>query len=196
MINAKNVTVRGSTGNRNDVVIRGDAMTAGANIKTVFYFPPGPNGQNAVIKDLSVGRVGWHAIMFNGNGAGNGSTIDNVRLFDSYEQLLKSTVNSSGSDNITVKRSLFEYTAGIGPQYYIGGVDTLGAENWTIQDNVFQDIESPSGSISNPAIHLWSNSTFAGSMLVERNKIINCDRGIGDLEWHRNKCGKKQYGCE
>jgi len=177
-IDVDNLIIRSSTGNREDVVILGDAMSASAAIKVVFYFPPGL-GANTTIKDMTIGRVGWHAIMFNGNGAGNGSTIDNLYIYDTHEQMLKATVSTNGSDNITVKNSKFEYTAGIGPQYYIGGIDTLSADGWTIQDNEFYNILSPTTTVSNPAINPWSNTTFTGTLTIERNKIVNCDRGIG-----------------
>ncbi len=179
-VDAPNVTVRGSTGDRDDIVIRGDAMTAGSTIKSIFYFPQGAYGQNATIKDLTVGRVGWHAIFFNGDGSGNGTTIDNVRIYDTYEQMIKGAVSGGvGTSGVTVENSLFEYTSGQSPQYYTGGIDAHSASGWVIRNNEFRDIQSPSGSVAEHAVHLWSNTTFSGSNTVERNKIINCDRGIG-----------------
>jgi parallel beta-helix repeat protein len=179
-INVSNLVVRGSTGNRNEVVIRGDAMSAGASIKSIFYFPQGNYGHNTTIKDMTIGRVGWHVIFFNGAGSGNGTIVDNVKIYDSYEQMIKATVVSGVStSNVTVKNSLFEYTAGVGPQYYIGGIDAHHADGWLIQGNEFRNIKSPSGSVAEHGVHLWSNSSFSGSNTIERNKIVNCDRGIG-----------------
>lgn len=179
-IDQPNVTVRGSTGNFADVVIRGDAMSAAAVIKIIFLIDANA-ADNVTIKDLSVGRVGWHAIKFSGeNNAGDGSTIENVRLFDTYEQLMKaSDAGGTATDNVTIKNSLFEYSAGVGPQYYIGGIDAHRATGWVIQGNTFRDIQSPSGSVAEHAIHLWDDTTGTGGNTVERNTIINCDRGIG-----------------
>lgn len=177
-IDADNITVRSSTGNRDDVVIQGDAMSSGATIKSIFYFPQGAYGQNATIKDLSVGRVGWHAIFFNGNGSGNGTVVDNVRIFDCYEQFIKGAVATTGTSNVTVKHSLFEFTTSA-LNYYTGGIDAHSADGWLIQDNIFKNIQSPSSYVAEHAIHLWSNTSFSGSNIVERNKIVNCDRGIG-----------------
>jgi parallel beta-helix repeat protein len=182
-IDQPNITVRGSTGNRNDVIIRGDAMSSGAVIKMIFLIDA--NAADAVtIKDLSVGRVGWHLIKFSGeNNAGHNSVIDNVRLFDSYEQMIKVSAGTEGgdvgADNVIVKNSLFEYTAGVGPQYYIGGIDAHRSTGWIVQDNTFRDIQSPSGSVAEHAVHFWGNSARSANHTIERNTIINCDRGIG-----------------
>jgi chitodextrinase len=180
-INAPNVTVQGSTGNRDDVIIQGDAMSSSALIKIGFYINIDA-ADNITIKDLSVGRFGWHGIKFSGeNNAGDGSIIDNVRIFDTYEQMIKASDNNNGesTDNVTVQNSLFEYTAGIGPQYYIGGIDAHVSDGWIVRSNTFRNIQSPDGNVAEHAIHFWDGDVQTGSQIIEKNLIINCDRGIG-----------------
>ena len=177
-VDANNITVRSSTGRREDVIIQGDSMSPNSTVKSIFYFPRGKYGQNTTIKNLSIGRVGWHAVFFNGDGSGNGTTIDNVRIFDCYEQFIKGTVVTSGTNNVTVKNSLLEFTSPA-KYYYTGGIDTHHSDGWLVQGNEFRNIQSPSVSVAEHAIHFWSNTSFSGSNTIERNKIINCDRGIG-----------------
>ena len=179
-INVPNIIVRGATGNRDDVKILGDAMSGNAIIKVIFYFNEN-NTDNAIIKDITIGRVGWHAIMFSGqNNAGEGTVIDNVRIIDTYEQMIKgATDHINGTDNVTVKNSLFEYTAGIGPQYYIGGIDGHLSRGWLVQGNTFRHIQSPDSNVAEHAVHFWDDSAGTGNNIIERNLIIDSDRGIG-----------------
>lgn len=179
-IDQPNITIKGATGNRDDVVIRGDAMSSSALIKMVFLIN-NDLADNLTIKDLSMGRVGWHGIKFSGeNNAGDGSIIDNVHIFDTFEQMLKVSDNGGAStDNVTVQNSLFDFTAGLAPQAYNGGIDAHRSTGWIVRNNTFRDIQSPSGSVTEHAIHFWDDTAGTGNNTIERNLIINCDRGIG-----------------
>ena len=107
---------------------------------------------------------------------GDNLFVHNVKFQNTYEQMLKGTSAGDGADNGIVQCSLFEYPAGIGPQFYIGGLDIHKGDNWIVRDNIFKNIASPSGSLAEHAVHFWNSSS---NNTVERNWIINCDRGIG-----------------
>jgi len=55
-------------------------------------------------------------------------------------------------------------------------LDIHKGNGWIVRDNVFTDIISPSENVAEHAIHFWDNSQ---DNIVERNLIVNCDRGIG-----------------
>ena len=54
--------------------------------------------------------------------------------------------------------------------------------NWIVRDNWFRNLRTPAGQsgIAEHAIHFWKRcSTRPQNIVVERNWIVNCDRGIG-----------------
>jgi hypothetical protein len=168
-ITASNLVIRSASGLRNSVVITGQGMQSvapGTEIGLSLV------GDNITVADLTIRAVGNHAI----STSSDNHFIHNVRFQDTYEQMIKGTSGGDTSSDVIVQCSLFEYTAGIGPWHYIGGLDIHEGENWQVRDNIFIDIASPSGSQAEHAVHFWDNSL---NNTIERNWIINCDRGIG-----------------
>jgi hypothetical protein len=106
--------------------------------------------------------------------------IRNCILRVAYQQMIKVSNDPAArgvsSDDGLIENCLFEYTAGVGPQFYIGGIDAHGSKNWVVRNNTFRNIASPSRSVAEFAVHFWDGS--AGNT-VERNLIVSCDRGIG-----------------
>lgn len=171
-INAPNVTLSGKTGNRANVIIQGDAMSANASVGNLLRVA----GSGFKLDGLTLRRSRWHLIQIVN---ADNPEITNCILQDAYEQIIKVTMDSNTnttSDNGLVENCLFEYTAGIGPQYYIGGIDAHGAKNWVVRNNTFRNIISPNTTVAEYAVHFWNTSA---DNLVEKNLIVNCDRGIG-----------------
>jgi hypothetical protein len=170
---ADGVTVRSQSGQRGKVIIRGQGMYGG--VTHIFNVA----GTNFTARDMTIGWISNHAIQIHGENNSSNTFISNLRIVDTYEQMVKISYYSSSpnsSENGIMEYCLLEYSAGIGPQYYIGGIDGHQCKNWTVRNNVFKNIRSPSGDVAEHAIHFWSNSQ---DTLVENNVIINCDRGIG-----------------
>ncbi len=168
------VTVRSVSGNRDAVVIQGQGMWGG--VTHIFWVA----ANDFTVRDVTLGNVANHAIQIHGDlGAGN-ATVSNCRLFDTYEQMIKISFNFDAPETFSVggliENCLFEYTAGVGPQWYIGGIDGHAAQNYVIRNNTFMNIASPSEDVAEYAIHFWSN---AQNIHIEFNRILNCDRGIG-----------------
>ncbi len=165
------LVIRGKSGDRTTVVINGLGMHAAGHHG--FWVA----ANNVTIRDLTIQNVRNHCIQTNTNV--DSLTVLNCVLRDAGEQILKVPYSSSvpdSSENGLVQGCLFEYSAGVGPRYYIGGIDVHFGKNWIVRDNVFRFIRSPGGSLAEHAVHFWTNSQ---GTLVERNQIITCDRGIG-----------------
>ena len=170
------ITLRGQGSDRSQVIIEGDVMSPSAQVGSVISV----YASDSTIENLTLQKCRWHIIQIHGEHNADRTTIRNCILRDSYEQMVKVTVNmdnlSISGDNGLVENNLFEYSAGIGPQYYIGGIDAHAAKNWIVRNNIFKYIISPDSRISEFAVHFWNSSA---DNLVEKNTIIDCDRAIG-----------------
>jgi hypothetical protein len=165
------ITVQSLSGDRDSVIIQGQGMAGG--VSHVFLV----EGSDFCVRDLTLGWVANHGIQIQGEQDADRPVVSNIHFVDTFEQMLKTSAGGTEfSDSGLVEYCLFEYSAGIGPQYYIGGIDCHRSRYWIVRNNVFKYIRSPGGSMAEHAIHFWNNSEHT---LVERNLIINCDRGIG-----------------
>lgn len=186
-INAPNVVLAGQTGNRASVVIQGDAMSSSARVGNLIRVA----GRNFQLRHITLQRSRNHLIQVVGESNADSPVIRDCILRDAYEQIIKVSIDvanpSVTSDGGLVENCIFEYTAGIGPQYYIGGIDAHGSKNWTVRGNTFRSIISPNTTVAEFAVHFWNGSA---NNIVEGNVIINCDRGIGfGLDGRGNSAG-------
>jgi hypothetical protein len=168
-----NVTVRGATNNRDDVVLVGKGMGV-ASDTVPFGIWSGGNVTNLTIADLTIRDVYQHPIMLN---AGTQSPhIYNVHLINAGEQFIKSNPDNSGAgvNNGLVEYSVFEYT-NTAPSDYTNGVDVHTGANWIIRNNLFRRIRAPQGQLAGPAILMWNHSS--GS-IADGNTFIDCQREI------------------
>lgn len=173
-VTADGVTIRGRTGDRDAVILEGQGMQGGTS--HIFLV----RGSDFTARDMTLRGVDNHLIQIQGEQDADRPHISNLHLLDAYEQMIKVSCDAAhpetGSDDGVVEGCHFAYSAGIGPQYYIGGVDAHCATGWIIRDNRFEHIRSPEAALAEHAIHFWSGSQ---GTVAERNLIIDCDRGIG-----------------
>ncbi len=186
-VNAPGITLAGRSGDRRRVVLQGDAMSATAQVGNVIRVA----AKNFGLRDLTVQRSRWHLVQIAGESDADGAWLRDCILRDSFEQMVKVSVDPARpdvtADGGRVENCLFEYTAGVGPQGYVGGIDALGARDWVVRGNTFRGIASPGGGIAQFAVHFWAGSAHA---LVERNTVSDCDRGIGfGLDGRGNRGG-------
>jgi len=173
-VSASGVTVKSLSGNRDAVQILGQGMEGG--VSHVFWAA----ASDFTVRDLTLGKVANHAVQVHGDlGVANFQMI-NCRVIDTGEQMLKVSYDPARPDlratNGLVEGSLFEFTAGIANQSYTGGIDAHQASGWVVRSNTFRGIRSPADDVAEFAVHFWSDSA---DTIVEKNLIINCDRGIG-----------------
>ncbi len=176
LLSRTGLVLRGATGNPSNVIVEGAGMGNNA-VSHCFQI----TGDDITLENLTLRKVGSHAVQVHGEGPhdADGTILRNCIFQDTGQQMVKvSYVEGDGfsADDGLVENCLFEYTAGIGPQWYIGGIDAHAARDWVVRNNEFRSIRSPDGAVAEHAIHFWSD---AQNTLVERNLIVNCDRGIG-----------------
>lgn len=173
------LTVRGASRDASRVILEGRGMEA-ASPAHVFYV----KADDFTLEHVTLRRVRRHLVQVEGAAAGSvdGDGADRLRVRDCVfqdagEQMLKgSSDGMSAADEGWVQRCRFEYTAGVGPRFYIGGIDVHRARGWRVEDCEFRGIRSPEEALAEHAVHFWSG---ASDTVVRRNRIRNCDRGIG-----------------
>ncbi|TRX57947.1 right-handed parallel beta-helix repeat-containing protein [Thalassomonas sp. M1454] len=174
-IKRNNLTITSKTNDPSDVTIAGDAMSVDAKVGNIFRIA----GQNIKISGLTIEKSGYHLIQIAGENGAQSPIIENNIFRDSYQQMIKVTFGEDKNNRVKngiIRNNKFDYPAGIGPNWYIGGVDAHGIINWQITNNYFANIASPNKHIAEHAIHIWNQSE---NNLVANNTIVNCDRGIG-----------------
>ncbi|KKM23007.1 hypothetical protein LCGC14_1619550 [marine sediment metagenome] len=175
-VTTPNITIRGATGNRDDVTIWGGGMNNPNAILEGIQLV----AADQTISDLTLEGFYHHAIHFQ-NGADR-ALVSNVRTLNIGEHHIKGVRFNDGG---IIENSLLEQTEvrqdGLGgrPDGYLGGIDLLGARNWIIRDNVVKGIKginAPDGSGRGDAgIFLWQDIVGA---VIERNVIIGTNKGI------------------
>ena len=176
IIETPGIEVVAASRRREKVLIRGDSMSGAARIGNIFRVAaPGFK-----LDSVTLQRCGNHAVQIAGESGAHDVRLINCVFQDSFEQLVKVSAGRQSSDqspcrNGLIEHCLFEYTAGIGPQFYIGGLDGHHCSGWTVRGNTFRNIASPAREVAEHAIHFWGTRDIT----VENNLIIDCDRGIG-----------------
>ena len=172
------VTVRSQSGNRENVVLDGDYQTT-----EIFQIV----ASNTIIADLTLKRAYDHPIHVFASPSDDVDNIliSNVHIIDPGQQAIKINPNSERThfvNNGRITGCLIELTdAGRAKVWdrngscYTGGVDAHQADSWIVEDNEIRGFWCTAG-LSEHAVHFWSNSS---NTLVQRNRIMDCDRGVG-----------------
>ena len=172
VVSAGGITVQSESGNRDDVVIRGQGVNG--SVDACFTV----TGADFTLENVTLGDVRLHAVLLSADA--DNAYIRGVRFFDTGAQMIAVSDDpsnpGSSADNGIVEDCTFEYTEAVGPGASVGGIDAKKAVNWIVRRNTFSDIRSPAGPPGAYAVLFWADSEGA---LVESNLILNCDRGVG-----------------
>lgn len=206
------VTIRGETGDREDVIIVGEDPAVDPDYwKSSQYGGPSPCGagqflqlyycEHIVIADLTLRNFPGHMIKLDG-GYSNGRAwyprdvvLHNLELHDCGDQFIK---GASGADENPIgcadgllSCSYIRYTDGLFPEssYETQGIDLHEGHNWVVRDNVFENIRIERDAAhggNGAAVLMWDRSD---SILVERNLIVNCNSAVKlGASWYDDGC--------
>ncbi len=175
MSNCAGLTMRGSTGNAADVILRGPGMNTypGGGVYEAFQFV----SPDMTLADLTIEGFYHHAVHFQPQA--DRCTVDNVVTLNIGTQHMKGAVNN---DDLIIRNCKLYQTESrlerpshpVSPWNYIGGIDLHGARRAQIHDNLVMDIIGGQDG-GDGGIFLWNASQ---DCVIERNVVIGCSKGI------------------
>ena len=173
----KNLTLRGASGDPSKVTLSGPGWdTARGDILHIA------NCEKITIADLSFADARSYGIKVEAENGPRDVHIYNCRFRNIGVRAIK---GSAGQDesvravNGSVRFCHFENTKNPPADWIFGGdyisaIDMMALESWTFSDNYFRNVKGRRGG-ARAAIFIWVRST---DVVVERNIIVDCDRGI------------------
>ncbi len=180
-----NVTLRGETGHRDNVVLDGARSRHGELVGVTAC-------SGVTIADLTIQNIKWNGFKINSNTGVQQLTIRNCVIHNIWQRGVKGVaVPEENREELRPRDCRIQYCLFYNDRAkqfsddeadtpdtfhgdYIGGIDVMYATNWTISDNVFVGIQGRTRQ-ARGAIFLWHDSR---DCIVERNTIIDCDSGI------------------
>ena len=175
----KNVAIRGASGDPEKVTLSGKGWDSGSQNDDILHIA---RCEGILIADLTFADCRSYGVKVEAENGPRDIQIYNCHFRDIGVRALK---GSAGTDpgvravKGSVRFCSFENTR-IPPADwlfwgdYISAIDMMALEDWTFSDNVFRNIRGRNGG-GRAAIFIWVRSR---KVTVERNLIINCDRGV------------------
>ncbi len=160
------LTIRGATGNRDDVILDAGGMGTGLTHGILIDV----DADDVTIADLTIRNAGEHGVSIQGS---DRPTLYNLHIVDTGSQLVKVNPWENGSEDGLLACSRLEYTT-TSPEDYTNGISAHDAHDWTVRDNEWYRIHTP-GNAPVPTILFWSGSS---GTVVERNLLVDCYQGI------------------
>ncbi len=175
------VTIRGATGNRDDVTLWGAGMHNSSNRRHVFWL----RYSDITIADLTIRDAYYHGIQIAAEYQTDRIHLYNLKILDCGERFIKGSTNHNPNyspDDVVIEYCWLEqiqdfiarWDNSVDPQNYIGGIDAMWCNRWIIRDCVFKNIRGLTGG-ARGGIFIWNSCKDS---VVERNLFIGCDRSL------------------
>jgi len=182
-IHCPGLVIRSANGNRNAVIVRGPDEGPQAAVANVFLV----SANDVALADLTLGYCRYHGIQVRGESPFDvsGLRVHNCRIVNCNQQFIKGSSSETdpvGATDGCIEQCLFEFTSGWAYQSYTGGIDIHKGVNWVVRDNLFRHLRTTASQtgMAEHAVHFWKRCpTRPQNIVVERNWVLNCDRGIG-----------------
>ncbi len=191
-IHTDNVTLRSASGQRERVVLDGARSQDGELVGL-------RRCSGVTIADLTIQNIKWNGFKLNTDSNVQRATIYNCVIHNIWQRGVKGVkvpmenLEATRPKDCRVQYCLFYNdrpksfaddpadTAANFDGNYVGGIDIMFAQAWTISDNVFIGIQGRTRQ-ARGAIFVWHDSQ---DCVIERNIIIDCDTGIALGNSHR-----------
>ena len=171
-LNRGAVTMRGDTGNWNDVILQGPGMNVVAGPRNIVHVW----SDDVTIESLTVSECCWNGIQIHGEGNPDRTIIRNVHTLNIGERHIKGSKGSMANavHDVLIEDCLLDQNKVNTDGNYIGGIDCMVLKDPIIRNNEFRNIQGLTGE-GRGAIFLWQGIV---NPTVEGNVIYDCDRGI------------------
>lgn len=175
----QNIVLRSASGDPARVTLLGKGWDQGDNRDDILRIS---RCEGVTIADLSFAECRSYGIKVEAEHAPKDVNILNCRFRNIGVRAIKGSA-AQDSNLRAVKGSVrgcyFENTRTPPAEWLFGGdyiaaIDMMALEDWTFSDNVFRNIKGRNGG-ARAAIFIWVRSR---KVVVERNLILNCDRGV------------------
>ncbi|KPK86444.1 MAG: hypothetical protein AMJ81_01340 [Phycisphaerae bacterium SM23_33] len=176
-VTASNLTFRGETGNRDDVVLHGNGMNTDSGV--TYGIRVAADGVR--LHDLTIRDFWGNGILIGDTSSyANDLIISNVKTLDCGRRHVMGYADSRVSYGVLIENLWMEqtqeYIQGPGghPVNNVGGIEATNIHEWTIRDCVAKNIRDAEGT-GQAAFLLWNG---VSDLLLERNVVVRCGHGI------------------
>jgi PKD repeat protein len=179
--NKNDIVIRGASGDPTAVTVLGNGWDRNVRNDDALWLW---GSQNVIVSHMTFAECADNGIKML-NTLRNGETLSNITISHcNFMNCGARAVKGTGGDMIPVQTGSITYcnfeNTKVPPRQwydqgnYIAGIDCMVLKNWTISDNTFKNIQGRTGG-GRAAIFTWVECE---NVVVERNVIVGCDRGI------------------